>query len=115
MSRFRVWHDLPVTLAKVIALLLSCATTDSGLVRGMVCGSRDVAINSALVKTIGELKVRHAAASVGREVFGSGMSLGFCTLAGRQGEGRKSRIAEQLSELRNKKTKGLHEEFHASP
>lgn len=26
-----VWHDLPVTLAKVIALLLSSATTDSGL------------------------------------------------------------------------------------
>ena len=62
-----------------------------------------VAINPVSLKTISELKVRHAAASVGYEVFGSGMSFGFCVLAGRQGEGRKRRIAEQLSELRNKK------------
>ena len=62
-----------------------------------------VAINPVSLKTISELKVRHAAASVGYEVFGSGMSFGFCALAGRQGKGRKSRIAEQLSELRCKK------------
>ena len=49
--------------------------------------------------------MQHVALSVGREVFGSGMSFGFCTLARRQGEGRKSGIAEQLSELRNKKQK----------
>jgi len=62
-----------------------------------------IVINPVSLKTISELKVRHAAASVGFEVFGSDMSFGFCALAGRQGEGRKRRIAEQLSELRNKK------------
>ena len=73
-----------------------------------------VAINPVSLKTISELKVRHAAASVGYEVFGSGMSFGFCVLAGRQERGKTEncgtafRIAEQ-------KTKGLHEESHASP
>ena len=62
-----------------------------------------VAISPVSLKTISELKVWHAALSVGYEVFGSGMSFVFCALAGRQGKGRKMKIAKQLSELRNKK------------
>ena len=106
--RFSVAFSFPEQILRGVIESEGCgfqipACSWLGLVRGIVCGSRDVAINPVSLKTIGELKVRSAALSVGYEVFGSGMNFGFCALAGRQGEGRKRRIAEQLSELRNKK------------
>ena len=41
--------------------------------------------------------MRHAAASVGYEVFGSGMSFGFCALAGRQGKGENEELRSGLN------------------
>jgi len=73
-----------------------------------------VAINPVSLKTISELKVRHAAASVGYEVFGSGMSFGFCALAGRLGRVEKGELRNSFQNC-GTKNKGPARESRASP
>ena len=47
-------------------------------------------------KNICELKVLHASASVGDEVFGSGMNLGFCAWQDARGRGENRELRSDL-------------------